>query len=53
MKIKSFTEIISGILCAALTMQIGWGVTTEKINASKALSKWTGHIPGDVLRDMG
>lgn len=31
MKIKSFTKIISGILCAALTMQIGWGVTTEKV----------------------
>lgn len=33
MKIKSFTKIISGILCAALTMQIGWGLKTEKINA--------------------
>ncbi len=31
MKIKTFTKIISGILCAALTMQIGWGVTTEKV----------------------
>lgn len=33
MKIKSFTKILSGILCAALTMQIGWGLKTEKINA--------------------
>ena len=33
MKIKSFTKIISGILCAALTMQIGLGLKTEKINA--------------------
>ena len=31
MKIKAFTKIISGILCAALTMQIVWGVTTEKV----------------------
>lgn len=31
MKIKTFMKIISGILCAALTMQIGWGVTTEKV----------------------
>lgn len=33
MKIKSFTKIISGILCAALTMQIGWGLNVEQINA--------------------
>lgn len=33
MKIKSFTKIISGILCAALTMQIGMGLKTKKINA--------------------
>lgn len=31
MKIKTFMKIISGILCAALTMQIGCGVTTEKV----------------------
>lgn len=37
MKIKSFTKIISGILCAALTMQIGWGVTIEKVNAAGKL----------------
>ena len=37
MKIKSFTKIISGILCAALAMQIGWGVTIEKVNAAGKL----------------
>ena len=31
MKTKTFTKILSGILCSALTMQIGWGVTTEKV----------------------
>ena len=34
MKIKTFTKIISGILCAALTMQIGLGVTLERVNAA-------------------
>lgn len=38
MKIKAFTKTISGILCAALTMQIGWDVTTEKINASNKIT---------------
>ncbi len=36
MKIKTFTRIISGILCAALTMQIGWGVTKKQAHADVA-----------------
>ena len=35
MKIKTFTKIVSSILCAALTMQIGWGVTKKQINAAE------------------
>ena len=33
MKMKTFTKITSSVLSVALTMQIGWGVTTEKVNA--------------------
>ena len=36
MKIKTFTKIISGILCAALTMQIGLGVTKKQAQADVA-----------------
>ena len=36
MKIKTFTKIISGILCAALTMQIGLGVTKKQAHADAA-----------------
>ena len=34
MKMKAFTKITSSILCAALTMQIGWGVTTNRVSAA-------------------
>ena len=34
MKIKSFTKIISGILCAALTMQIGFGLRSDRTSAA-------------------
>lgn len=33
MKMKSFTKIVSGILCAALTMQIGWSLKIDRVNA--------------------
>lgn len=33
MKAKTLTKIMSSVLCAALTMQIGWGVKTEAVNA--------------------
>lgn len=33
MKMKAFTKIISSILCAALTMQIGWALNAKKVNA--------------------
>ncbi len=33
MKTKTFTKILSGILCSALTMQIVWGVKREQVNA--------------------
>ena len=36
MKIKTFTKIVSSILCAALTMQIGWGVTQKQAHADVA-----------------
>ncbi len=35
MKIKTFTKILSGILCAALTMQIGWSVTKKQAHADE------------------
>ncbi len=34
MKIKTFTKIISGILCAALTMQIGFGLRSDRTSAA-------------------
>ena len=33
MKMKAFTKITSSILCAALTMQIGWALNAKKVNA--------------------
>lgn len=38
MKIKTFTKIVSGILCAALTMQIGLGVTKKQAHAEGFVS---------------
>ena len=49
MKIKSFTKIISGILCAALTMQIGMGLKTEKINAYHGIISSTETVNGSVV----
>ncbi len=34
MKIKTFTKIISGIICAALTMQIGFGLRSDRTSAA-------------------
>ena len=36
MKTKILTKITSGILCAALTMQLGWAATTESVSAATA-----------------
>ena len=33
MKAKTLTKITSSVLCAALTMQIVWGVKREQVNA--------------------
>ena len=33
MKAKTLTKIMSSVLCAALTMQIGWGVRKETVHA--------------------
>ena len=34
MKSKTLTKIMSSVLCAALTMQIGWALKTERVNAA-------------------
>ena len=41
MKTKTFTKILSGILCSALTMQIGWGIKTKSVNAASVTSTET------------
>ncbi|SDY52149.1 hypothetical protein SAMN02910264_02413, partial [Ruminococcaceae bacterium YAD3003] len=38
MKARTLTKLLSSVLCAALTMQIGWGVTTEKVSADATYS---------------
>ena len=53
MKPGTLTKLLSSILCAALTMQIGWGLTTERVDA-ETKPKVTLEIPdiyvGDTLQ---
>ena len=49
MKAKTLTKIMSSVLCAALTMQIGWSLKYEKINAYHGLLSWEDSTDGSIV----